>query len=354
MSLIYIDGFDTYGNGDGNDVTNAMLEAGWIMATEFRAYPIPEVKSDTRTGVGWALTPSAWNYDSDLSKAFSLCSGLVVGFAIKLKVSSYINIASVRYNNLIGSIYSQLNIFANGENGVTVQTGDGNHSYFSPPNVLFENVWQYIEFKYSPGTGTSYFELRVDGVAVITVTNQALVTTGAASLINMLNFHCSQTQYLIDDLYVCSTAGANFNDFLGDCVVHSLLPVSDAGPNAMTMQGGITGQHFTTVKDVPPDDDTTYVYSNTSGDKEAYNLSTISADVLQVLAVQINTTARKEAPGFGPYKSFIATGGVEADSPSFAAAIAYIQTNFVLETQPNGSPWSNAALQSAKVGFFLP
>ena len=355
MSLIYIDGFDTYGSSDGSNVTASMSEAGWIMNAQFNSTPIPSVHTDTRTGIGWSITPGAWTYGGDLKRAFPVCSGIVVGFAIKLTTANFQNICAILYNNLIGTIYTQLEVSANGENGVTVQTGDGAHIYTSPPNVLFENVWQYLELKYTPGVGTSYLEVRIDGVTVISVTNEALQTSGAASLVNMFDFtSAGGTSTLVDDLYICNTAGTNFNDFLGDCVVHSLIPLSDAGPNTMTMNGGITGQHFTTVNDVPPDNDTTYMSSDTSGQKETYNLSTITADVLQVLAVSVNTTARKQAPGFGPYKSFIVTGGVEADSGQFSAALAYIQTQFILETQPNGLPWNNASLQGSQIGFFLP
>ena len=122
----------------------------------------------------------------------------------------------------------------------------------------------------------------------------------------------------------------------------------------MTQVNGVTGNHFSNVAELPPDDDATYLSSNTSGQREMFNLSNITEDVLQVLAVSVNTTARKQAPGFGSYKSFIKTAGVESDSPTFSAALAYIQTQYILETQPNGSPWSNASLQGSQIGFFLP
>jgi hypothetical protein len=182
-----------------------------------------------------------------------------------------------------------------------------------------------------------------------------LLTVGAAPLVNTLDFPGGgRILSLIDDLYVCNTAGSNFNDFLGDCVVHSLTPVSDAGTNTMTQVNGTTGQHFTNVNQLPPDDDATYLAADTAGQKEMFGLSTIPADVLQVLAVSVNVTARKQAPGLRLYKTAIDVGGTEADSASFAAALAYIQTHYLLEVQPGGAAWTNAALQSAKIGFFLP
>ena len=329
-----------------------MQEAGYIMAGGFNSSGLPCVSSDTRTGIGFSLAPSAWIYGGENRRAFTTQSGIVCGFAVKLNTSKMLSLIGVEYNNLLGTIYRQLTVFANGENGLTVQTGDGVGVYYSPPNVLFEGVWQYIELKYSPGIGTSYLEVRVDGVAVVSVTNERLITAGASALVNMIDLPGNDVRdHYIDDLYICSTSGSNFNDFLGDCVVHSLVPVSDAGPNQMTQVNGVGGSHFSNVAELPPDDDATYLSSNTSGQKEQFTLSTITADVLQVLAVQLNTTARKQAPGFGSYKSFIVTGGVEADSGSYSAALEYIQTHYVLEAQPNGSPGATPLCRARRSGF---
>ena len=183
MSLLYIDGFDTYGNADGADAYPAMAEAGWIFSAGFTAEPNPQTFVDTRTGIGFSLTPANWTYGGTCARAFPTVGGVVIGFAIKLLTSAFMGLASIRYNNLVGSIFTQLSVMANGENGITVQSGS--HIYASPPNVLFEDVWQYIEIKYSPGTGTSYLEIRVDGVAVISVTNEALLGNGAAAAVNM-------------------------------------------------------------------------------------------------------------------------------------------------------------------------
>ena len=355
MALLFIDGFDTYATTDRASVATAVNEAGYGSSTGFGGDPNPEVSTDTRTGIGMSLSPVNNVQGGWLARYFGTASGIVTGFAVKWQYSQAGTICTFSYNNGVGGLFAQLVLAWNGMNGISCYTGDSVGVYESAPNVLFEGVWQYVEVKYSPGISTSYLEVRVDGVAVISVTNETLQHAGTAALINEFQFNGpGNGWYYCDDWYLCDLSGTSFNDFLGDCVVHSLLPNSDAGTNQMTQAGGISGQHFTNVDDVPADGDTSYLYSNTSGQKELFGLSAIPADIITVLAISVNVTARKTAPGLGAYKICLVNGENELDSPLKSAPIGYIQTQFLCPAPPGGGNWTNAALSASKIGFLIP
>jgi len=355
MALLFIDGFDTYATTNDAPVTDAIHTAGYVTSDGFGGPANTQVLTDTRTGIGFSLSPVNSNEGGWIARFFPTAAGIVTGFAIKWQADQAGAICSLLYNNGVGGAYTQLTLSWNGMNGISCYTGDDVGVYQSPPNVLFDGVWQYVEVKYSPGIATSYLEVRVDGVAVITVTNETLQHAGAAALINEFQFNGPGSGwYYCDDWYLCDLSGTSFNDFLGDCVVHSLLPNSDAGTNQMTQAGGASGEHFSDVNDVPADGDTSYLNSNTSGQKELFGLSAIPNDIITVLAISVNVTARKTAPGLGTYKICLVYGENELDSPLKSAPIDYIQTQFLCPAPPGGGNWTNAALTASKIGFFIP
>ena len=213
---------------------------------------------------------------------------------------------------------------------------------------MFQSVWHFIEIKYTSG---SILEVEVDGVVVISVTGAQ--TSGSPS-INYVTWQAdSENASLLDDVYICDQAGSSFNDYLGDVVVHSILPNGDAGTNTMTKVGGGVG-HYTAVNDNPPDFDTSYLSSNTSGDKELFTLSGFPTDIIDVLAVGVNILAKKSAPGVGLYQAVCVVGGVELDSGNRSAPIQYVQTQYLLTSPPGGGTWSLSAAQNAKIGVKIP
>jgi hypothetical protein len=352
MALLYIDGFDTYGVNSAG-IQSALNLADYMNSTGFGGTPNPSATNNTRTGIGFAMNTCTNVEGGYILRNFPTTSGIITGFAVLVQDSGYVPLCSLGYNNYIGGSFIQLSVAANGANGITAQTGNGGASYSSAPNVLFEGVWQFIEIKYTPGTTTSYLEVRVDGVTVISVTNETLVYTGLPSLTNFFRFEGPGANKLfVDDWYLEDSSGSSFNDFLGDVVVHDLLPVADAGTNQMAMTGG-SGGHYTTVDDVPADGDTSYLSSNTSGQEETFTLGPLPSDILTVLAVGVCVAAKKTAPGLAVYKSLLITGGLESDSPEFSAPISYVTTQFLMPQPPGGGAWTNSALTSATVGFKL-
>jgi hypothetical protein len=369
MSLLFIDGFDAYGDGTvadlswGHSFDNYLLgSSGWLTVSNFSA--MQKMSSDTRTGVGFSLYTNSTLADTILP--FSMSSGVVLGFAFKL--SSIDNnaplgsIVKFRYNNLLGTIYDQMMLAVNGENGVSVIDGDFNLIAASNPNVIFFDTWHYIEVKYVPGlAGAGSVVVKIDGAIVASASSAKTMNALAAAAVNQLELSVgtsntqshpaiSGTYARFDDLYLCNTSGTTFNDFLGDCVVHSVFPVSDATPNAMAQTGGGAG-HFTSVDEQGPDGDTSYLSSNTALDKEMFTIGTLPTDMVDVLAIGVNVRARKDATGTGMYTTHLAQGGTEANGPNIAASATYVTSQTLFPTPPAGGTWTKISAQAITIGF---
>jgi len=350
MSLLWIDGFDVYGP-DNASIMVALEEAGYGVSAGFGGLPNSSAFANTRTGIGFSVSPVCNVQGGYISRNFQTAAGIVTGFAVQLQTSEFTTICTLGYNNYIGGGARQLILYANGANGLTMQTGDGLGVYVSKPNVLFTGVWQYVEVKYAPGSTTSYLEVRVDGVTVLRVTNQNLVSAGQAGLVNYMRLNGDGNQKLyIDDWYLCDTNGTSFNDFLGDCVVHALLPKSDAGMNQFAQVGGNGAGHFTSVNELATDGDVSYLSSNTAGQTELFTVPTLPSDIVDVLAVAVNITARKQAPGLGTFVPVLEAGGIEQDGAPIATSLNYVTQQALFPLAPGGGNWTLSLAQNAQFG----
>lgn len=264
--LLWMDGFDAYGTNT-TDITTLISQSGYGISLGGGGTTINS-ESDTRTGIGFSARNSAGGY---FYLAFGVTSGIVTGMAIKLVSVSGV-ICKFVYNNLLGTLSDQMVLYANGENGISLTTGDQELIAASLPNCLFPGTWQYLEVSYSPSPTAGSIQVKLDGVAVINIASGKTSKTGQPNSVNQLNFSGStlapqsfgSMNIMFDDLYVCDNSGGSFNTFLGDCVVHTIYPNSDAGPNQMTINGGDGTHHYASINGAVPNG-ANYLSDNTPG-----------------------------------------------------------------------------------------
>jgi hypothetical protein len=347
MSLIFMDGFDAYG-ANGNDSSPFMQTSQWDSAR--RCFGT----SDTRTGVGLAVLlaqDQPGQGQGAASVATDLKDGFVVGFAVKTENPGFQELARFLHDDLLGHQATQLSIFQNGVAGISVLSPTGSLVAASLPNTFFPSVWQYLEVKITFGASGG-FEVRVDGATLIAYTG----VVGAGSYTaNILAYTAQQSSGLfLDDLYICDlSAGAPYNDFLGDCAVHTVFPTADNGPNTMTQVGGGSG-HFTSVREVQSDEDTSYVESDVAGQEECYSVGTLPADIIDVLAVAVVGRAKKSAPGIAKYELVAKSGGSNTVSAPINTNVNYFSHRMIMTTVPGGGGWTRTLAQGLKIGVFIP
>lgn len=173
-------------------------------------------------------------------------------------------------------------------NGTTLATGT---------TTLLYGVYYHIEFKATINTSTGSYTLRINELQELTASGVNTQGTAAAVVdsiqLGALQFNTfNEVDY--DDLYVCDSLGGVNNDFLGDCRVQCLFPESAGATSGWTP---LSGQNYTNVDDVTPDDDTTYVSTGVAGTIDTYAMNDLAATTGSVKGVQTVVSARKDDAG---------------------------------------------------------
>ena len=364
--LLWMDGFDTCGahstGNTGGDpaVATVLSSAGYVSAGDVRS------NNDTRTGRGLCLmfTANSGNsHDANIRRAFEERGEVIVGFAVRFQPTNLDLLAQFMFDSRLGQVLPILNVYANAQGGISLTIGGSSGQLLaaSPPNTIYANVWHYIEVRYRPRRVNGQVVVRVDGAVVISVTGVRTTRMDVPEVVNMLrignysedffnaNSGSSGLQW-VDDLYVCDTLGTAFNDFLGDVVVHAVMPAQDAGPNDMSQFGGGL-QHHTAVNEIPPDGDVGYLYSNNVGDREMFVVGDIPANITDVLAVSVHARVKKDAAGAGGLKLLAQYGADVAESGYRAASNQYATHSAIFELAPDLGAWTRFKAENLRFGF---
>lgn len=324
MALRFIDSFDHYDdlNLKWSDGTTAIIDLSGTRA---------------RTGIGCCvcfpfgpelnLTPKANAVAGDAFNPATLFGGNdIFGFITGTGVFR------VR----------QVRIHFNSDGSVSVYTGNDPFPTIlgtSAPNLLTTNTYSYVEAKVSAfGVGATV-EVRINGQSVLTVTGNT----------NPGGSGTYQTWYLQgpggglsaahDDVYLCDLTdsgipGSPNNDFLGAIRNYAQVPVADSTPLQWTPNSGLT--HYTQVREIPPDDGTTYVASGNVGDIDQYVYGTTGiTPPVQVFGVQVCLDAALDIAGSRSIAPDV--GGVVGTPAALSTSYDLVRETY------DGNPVSGAA-----------
>ena len=353
MSLIWMDGFDAYGTSGS---------ARLVMESSLYVRAGANISNETRTGRGYSIL-LPWNSTVGLPnvrKAFDVKGGLIVGFAWKLNAIDRLKeICRFQYDDHFGTVRSHLQVNMTADGAVSIGNVADNGSDWvkmadSGPNVLFPNVWHYIEIKVVFGENGSV-QVRVDNQTCLEATGRTKNPKSPAlcNLWRASNYYLEDANYndtFVDDLYILDMEGTDFNDFLGDVVIHAVLPNADGTLNQLSQFGGSL-QKYTAVDDIPPDGDTSYVFGNIIGQQERYFVDPMPTNVINVLAVSVHARAKKDAAGASNLKLLCKFEDDIALGPVEPVTTQYITRALMLETAPGGGAWSKAKAEGMEIGF---
>lgn len=351
--LLWMDGFDTYGV-NGGDIAS-------ILGTSLYAGASGTFDSNTRTGRGlcvklqWAsvLNPR------EVSKAIPMRDELIVGFAFKyVEMPTISTMLVLGYDNLMGSVTTQLSLKFTATGTITVQAAGETQAY-SDPNTVFPSVWHYIEVRVKAGSGgAGSITVRVDGATVINANIQTVSAASPAPGYNLVRWMSYQLEGAnfhdrwVDDIYICDTRENQFNTFQGDVVIHGVTVAQDVGPNEMNMFGGLL-QHYSAVNEIPPDGDVSYLYSNTAGHKEMFQIGELPANIIDVYAVSVHARVKKDAPGASGMKFLNRVGADTQEGGVTTLTTNYTTRGHVFMNAPDGSAWSRNKAVDCHIGVEL-
>ena len=325
MSLVFFDGFDQY---DANsDLFNF---GGWTGSYNGGA---SSFSSTVRSGAtGKCAVFSANSLGIYVTLPEQAAKTVYVGVSI--------NLSSLTVGNPVLSVMTagdgyQATVILTSGNVLSVYRGGGSTLLASGSIALSAGVWYYVELKALVADASGILEVKINGTTVATYTGDTQsqgTNTFTRVAIGGLN---SGQACSFDDFYILNSDGSVNNTYLGEQRVEIITPTSDSTV-AWTRNTGAT--NFSAVDDLigAPDDDTTYVSSSTSTQKDEYGLSNLVGTASAVAGVKVNTRAEKDDANPLSFKNGIKSG---ATNQQVTHTLGQGYSNFIdyFETSDGGS-----------------
>ena len=337
MSLLFIDGCTHYEDND-------LLKKWDGLSNTQISTTLPR-----RSGV---KSIRQFHYLSWLMKLIDpAASTLIFGFATYHSALPG-NDEGVGIKNVAGY---QLTFQIRSDGSVAVYRGDTGDTLIgtTPIGTITAVNWQYVEYKAKIDNANGTWEVRVNGISK--GSGSGLDTQKQATNdITKFVIGCGTIgDRLITDLYICDDAGAQCNDFLGDCRVDTLMPSGSGNYSEWdVLVGPANYQDVDDPGDI--DDDTTYVSTGVGAEKDSYAFENLTAIGRPILGVQSCLCARKDDAGDRRIKHLIRISAANYLSEKQVISDSYIVKRKIWENNPaTASAWTESSIDNAEFGVQL-
>jgi hypothetical protein len=338
MALLFIDSFDHFGN-NVNVADAGKWSAGGTNATQ---------SSTSQFRTGTTSLSIAFNNTAVTKILAPADNGFVVGFARRAVAHGNGNdMVSIREGT---TVHFGVGLTSTG--AVTARRGTTVLAT-SADGVVNLTSWEYIEVKGTIHDSTGSYEIRVDGVNVLSGTG-ADTRNGGTGVWDRVGFAQggSNNTWHVDDVYVCDTSGSTNNDFLGPVKVYALLPQTDAvaaGSNAgLTPSTGT--DHGALVDETPPNT-TDYNSSATVGNKDTYNFPAIGVTG-SVLGLQTSMYVAKSDAVARQVCAVVRSGGTDYDGANVSPLTTFQYYSEMREVNPDtGVAWTISDVDAVEAGM---
>jgi hypothetical protein len=342
MALIFFTGFDTYATAD--------ITKEFTTVTGFSTSVPGIYETGGRRGGGALRAPNNESFGSSaLITLPSSVTTFVCGFAFY---------ANIFYTDKTFALFKdsgtkQLELQMNSDgtidvtrNGTVLGTSSASMSTFT---------YHYIEFKATINNSTGSYELRLDGVNILSASGVDTQNTANASINsvtlgspseNMGGVGYFDVDWRYDDFYVLDTTGsAPNNNFLGDVRIDSVYPTGDGNYTQYSLSTG--SSHYQLVDEATPNT-TDYVYNGTDGNKDSFAMGNVAALTAQTIyGVRVKAAALKDDAGTRTLKVGVRSGSTDSVSSAQALTTSQLYVSHILETDPNTSAaWTESGVNA--------
>lgn len=342
MTLLLLEGFDSL---TSDEWLSLRYTAGGA-----------DVSSSTGRFGGTAMASSA-NTGSTLltTVASSVFSEIIVGFAVKLSAAPS---ASGKFGVTItraGVAQLTLRLVESGteEWVLELRRGGASGTVIETQTASAQHVgrWYYVEIKAVIDTTTGEYAVNVDGTEVMSDTGLDTAGSGSDDA-DGVQWRLS-TSGLMDDAYVCDTAGTANNDFLGSIACETLLPNAAGNQSDWTPSTG--GSNYTCV-----DEDGTgslgsdRVTSSTIGHVDLYNYGALTRIIGSptFIGVQVESVMSMATSGTRDVQHRIRSGGSESTGTAFTVSggAQGLHSEVFEENPVSTSAWTVSSLNAVEIG----
>jgi hypothetical protein len=219
--------------------------------------------------------------------------------------------------------------------------------------IIKPYTWNWIEFKVmiADSISANSCQVQVNGELVINVSTgqDTKVTTNAYANGLRLNV-LDTTNYVHYDDFILQVGSGS--DFLGDTKIITSFPSSNGSSSSWTGSDGNSTDNYLLVDETNPDDDTTYVQSDTVGQKDLYGFPSLGSTATSIVALGVDINCRKTDATSRTICAVVKSGATEQDGANVAVTDTYFyQIQNILPTNPNtGTAWTQATVEAAEIG----
>jgi hypothetical protein len=334
MSLVFMDGFDHYATAD--------IAKKWSSAPS--------------SSYMW-INPTGGRRGGGCVECGGFAGGNAITKSLSASSVSFVMGAAYYTGNLGGSN----NIFVVRENTTThlgVNLDSTGHLQVrraaSSAQVLGTSTaavsgssWVYIEFKFTINDTTGSFEVRLNGVNVLSATGIDTKNGGTGIIDNIQLFDSTAAKF--DDFYICDLSGSSNNDFLGDCRIDTILPTSDGTYTSGVPSAGTA--HYACVDENPPNT-SDYISMDVVGNRDSYGFADIPLlSSSAIYGVQINPYWLKDDAGTRTAATFARSGTTNGDGAAVGLGTSAVYNPQIFPNNPaTGSAWTQSAINAAEFG----
>ena len=330
MALILMDGFDHYTWSQMTDKYSEYASGGLDM-------------------VGGRFGGQAFHCGSQ-SQDYMLNLGvnkLTIYFGVAIKKMDGGNpTLSTTYpflNFLDESGIGQIKLCPNPAMGINVYQGSTN-LLGSTADAVFENFkWCYLEVKITISDTVGEVTIRINENQVLNLTSQD--TKNASDYIRKIEFtgiYSSKSVYF-DDMYIDDA------QFHGDCRIRTFMPDSISSTNNdFTASAGNKDE---CVDEIPSNEDTDYIVSNTLNHKQGFGITTGVLGTIK--GIQLNNHCRIDEAGTRKITPIIRSNSTDYDgTETDTIAAGYSFESECWETDPDdAAAWTQTKLEAAEFGL---
>ena len=333
MSMLFVDSFDHMGTG-------ASMENKWVGLSGTRN-PQTSIK---RTGTHALFTNGAIETPPWIVPASA--SGIVSAAHYYTPApSSFTDMFEVWEN---GTQHLLLAINLTGQ--IRLQHGGGAIIATSSAGAVVPANWHRIEFKWTIDNSAGAYEVRVDGINVLSGSGVDTQNGGTAAWTKVRVRGVGSSYY--DDFVLQDTAGsAPYNDFLGDVRVNCVIASAGDGTHAdFTPSTGTDNGAM--VDETDPNEDTDYNTGTTAGHKDTYNFAAIGTSGATIYGVQLVNWQKKTDAGVLTTRGITRIGGTVYNGATISPTTGYIGRPQMWQVSPaTSAAWTESEIDGAEFGM---
>lgn len=348
MAIIWADNFKQYG-AVGSGIATRMLEGIYSEADVQVAIEDPDV---TETGAVIEINSGG----TDKTLRLPLPGGAIStgGCSLRLwmpilPITNYLEI--IAFRDAANTAQVTLAIDTTGAIHAFRGTSGGTLLGSTSTPVITASGWHHIEAKVLISDTVGTVEVRVNGVAKLTLTgidtkNTANTTYAQLGFANDTAYSTFGRNFFMKDLVVWDTTGTQNNDFLGTVSVFTLLPDSDVA-FPWTPSTGTTGWNL--IDELAPNDTDFISAADPPPALSEFTLTNLPPDIVGIKALIPVVRARKIDGGDGNIQVGLkgTLTDLGADRPITSASTYWWD---VSELSPDtGVSWTPVEVDAAKL-----